>query len=257
MNEHMIEQLTRRIPEDLTIRDMAIYPHWITAASARYGLSCFYPVMPGVSLPPAPDGFDMKNPTPPSWNGENVRDKAKECLMKKDILSRSLGHALVNSALLEPENAFEGEAQFFYREKIKHKKTCCIGHFKQACEWRDSGWPVTIVELKPEPGDIHWDDASLRLKECDIVFITGLTLINGTFEQVLDMTPNATERVLFGPTVPFCDLWFDYGITAVGSTRIINPVMAAEFFNDGGSSIAHAPEGVLKKINMTRGDLCG
>lgn len=257
MNEQMIEKLLTRVPENATVKGISVYPHWVTALSLRYGLCCYIPSMPGIDLPAAPEGFGTMEPEIRLWEGQTVRRAAKDCLSSNDILSRSVGLALLNSALPDPELVFEGESQQFFNEKIKQTRTCCIGHFNQAREWRDSGFDVTIIELKPKPGDIHWNDAAPLLKECDIVFITGLTLVNDTFEKILELTPSAKERVLFGPSVPFCDLWFDYGITTVGSTRIMKPLEASDFFRNGGTSVSHVAEGVLMKINTTRGGLCG
>lgn len=257
MTGNIIEKILERIPCESEIMEISIYRHWITALSSRYGLCCYIPDSPGMDIPAAPENFDMSAPCMQEWKGHGVKEAATELLARNDILSRSVGLALLNSALPDPDGIFFGESQLFFEQKIKDSRSCFIGHFRQAEEWRKKGFPVTIVELDPEPGDIHWNDAASILGECDIVFITGVTLINDTFEKVVELTPKAKERILFGPTVPFCDLWFDYGITTVGSTRIIEPDVAQKFFSCGGSSVSRAPEGVLKKVNIMRGDLCG
>ncbi|WP_027360218.1 DUF364 domain-containing protein [Desulforegula conservatrix] len=257
MRKDMTEKLMARIHDNIEIWEISIFRHWIMALSAKYGLCCYIPDSPGIEMPPIPDGFDMANPQMESWEGRDVREAVAELLPQNDILSRSTGLALLNSVLPDPDGIYDGESQLFFEEKARHLKTCFIGHFRQAAEWREKGFPVTIVELDPKPGDIHWNDAAGVLGECDMVFITGLTLINDTFEQVIDLTPKAKERILFGPTVPFCDFWFDYGITTVGSTRILMPDLAREFFAANGSSVSRAPFGALKKVNISRGVLCG
>lgn len=257
MNRDIIEKLTALVPDHLTVSEIAVYSHWITACSERHGLCCYIPSMPGINLPAAPVETGNSGKAWEGLIGHKVKDAAKDCLYRPDFLSRSIGMALLNSALPEPPSVFTGEAQGFYSDRVKNAKTCCIGHFNQASEWRDQGLDVTIIELKPKPGDVHWDDSEPFLERADIVFITGLTLVNDTFETVIERTPNARERILFGPSVPFCDLWFDYGITAIGSTRIVKPNETAIFFGNGGTSVSNAPEGSLMKINRIRGDLCG
>lgn len=257
MNVDIIERLAALVPAHLTVSDIEVYPHWITALSKRYGLCCFIPAMPGIDLPAAPADAAGGSETWHDLIGRTVQDAARDCLYREDILSRSIGMALLNSALPDPPAVFTGEAQSFFNGRVKDAKTCCIGHFTQAREWRDQGFDVTIIELNPKPGDVPWDDSKPFLERADIVFITGLTLVNGTFDTVIERTPNARERVLFGPSVPFCDLWFDYGITAIGSTRIVQPFEAMDFFRNGGTSVARAPEGCLMKINRIRGELCG
>jgi uncharacterized protein (DUF4213/DUF364 family) len=82
---------------------------------------------------------------------------------------------------------------------------------------------------------------SPRSVDAEIVFITGLTLINGTFLEVLNRTPRAKYRVLLGPTVPCSPLFFDYGIHLIGSTLISDASLAIRYFQHGGTSIAKAP----------------
>jgi len=40
-----------------------------------------------------------------------------------------------------------------FTEMVKHCPSCFIGHFTQAEIWRARGYPVTIIELQPRPGD--------------------------------------------------------------------------------------------------------
>lgn len=257
MNHDIIEKLAALVPRHLRIREITVHPHWITALSSHHGLCCYIPVMQGIDIPARPPETREEALSWDDFIGGSVRNAVRQCLACGDILSRSIGIALLNSALPEPDQVFSGEAQQFYNDRVNRLKICCIGHFNQAREWRDHGHDVTIVELKPKPGDVHWNDSIPYLERCDVVFITGLTLINDTFETVIERTPKARERVLFGPSVPFCDLWFDYGITAIGSTRIVEPDSAIAFFRDGGTTVSRAPEGSLLKINRTRGKLCG
>jgi len=134
---------------------------------------------------------------------------------------------------------------------VKTMSSCFIGHFKEGAAWRDQGSPVTIVELEPRPGDVHWDDAGPALADAEIVFITGLTLINGTFQEVVDRTPKAKYRVLMGPTVPPSPVFYDYGIHLIGSTVVADLEKVVRYCQLGGTSIAKTPDGAIRKINIT------
>lgn len=246
MNTQMINRLAEQIPADAVVQEIAIYHHWVVAQTVDWGCSCFIPGAAACGLPVDAGRESDMNP----WIGKNAAEAAAELLSRGNALSRSTGIALLNSAVPRPAGMVPGSAESFYRSRYFEKKSCFIGHFRDTELLRDQGAPVTIVELCPQPGDIHWDDADEALAECDMVFITGLTLINDTFEQVIARTPNAAERILFGPTVPVSPLWFDHGITTVGSSLVKDPPALMTYFQRGGTSASRAPDGSIIKVNL-------
>ena len=159
--------------------------------------------------------------------------------------------ACLNGSLPLPTDIFTANAMDPFTEMVKHCPSCFIGHFTQAEIWRARGYPVTIIELQPRPGDIHWNDSKPALRQAEIVFITGLTLINDTFLEVVSRTPQAKYRVLLGPTVPCNPLFFDYGVHLIGSTLISDVDLAIRYCQHGGTSVRHAPPGALRRISLT------
>jgi hypothetical protein len=137
-----------------------------------------------------------------------------------------------------------------FSEQTKTQPSCFIGHFHDAAAWRDEGRPVSIVELAPRPGDIHWDDSHAVLSRAKLVFMTGLTLVNGTFGEVTRRTPNATTRVIMGPTVPLTPSLFKLGLHRLGTSRIMDVEKTLRYFGMGGGSIMYAPQGALQKVNL-------
>ena len=168
MKRGMIERFVNLLPEESIVQHIAIYPHWIAVLSVRHGLCCYIREMPGIDLPLLPDGAANEKEAGERFMGKTVREAARDALLQPDILSRSIGLALLNSALPEPCPLIEGEAQYLFSEKIRDAKTCCIGHFTQAREWREAGHDVTIIELNPRPGDVHWNDAAPFLAQSGI-----------------------------------------------------------------------------------------
>ena len=110
---------------------------------------------------------------------------------------------------------------------------------------------MTIIELQPRNGDIPWTDSKPALRDAEIVFITGLTLLNDTFLEVIDRTPQAKYRVLLGRTVPFYPLFFEYGVHLIGSTLISNADLAIRYCQHGGTSVRKSPPGALRRVNVT------
>ena len=201
---------------DLTARleDLQIYLNWIITKSHRYAISTFFRGMPGLT-----DSCNMN-----TWLGDclgrPVGEVIRELLASMETLRLAAGMSCLSSALPVPAGCFEGNAIDYFEKLCVTHRTCFIGHFAEGAVWRENGYPVDIIELFPRPGDVHWDHSHEVLAATEIVLMTGLTLINNTFREVIRRTPNASIRVIMGPTVPFSVQFFTEGIHfVVADTR--------------------------------------
>jgi uncharacterized protein len=245
LHPEILSRLLAELPSPAPcLRELHIQPRWIIACCERYAMSSAFRA-DGKS-----NGEEAKarlgNPL-----GRPVRAIAEQFAASEDVLELGLVEACLNASLPVPENLFEANALDLLGDLLPKCPSCFIGHFTQAEAWRAQGWPVNIIELNPGPGDIHWNDARPVLREAEIVFITGLTLLNGTFLEVLDRTPNAQYRVLLGPTVPCSPVLFEYGVHLIGSTFISDLPLLVEYFARGGGGIGRAPSGALRKVVLT------
>jgi hypothetical protein len=161
---------------------------------------------------------------------------------------RSAAIACLNSALPTPSGLVEGNALDLFAAKAQHTKTAVIGHFVEAALWRDAGYPVSVIELVPRPGDIHWNDAHAVLEAAELVLVTGLTLQNGTFTEVIRRTPNAQLRVLMGPSVPLSPSLLTY-VDVLGGALITDPPLLLTYFRRGGTTIRRTPPGAIRRVN--------
>ncbi|MGO8745699.1 MAG: Rossmann-like domain-containing protein [Thermoguttaceae bacterium] len=227
------------------LEDLQIYLNWIVTKSHRHAISTFFRGMPGLN-----DSCDMN-----TWLGgcigRPVGEVIRELLASTETLRVAAGMSCLSSALPVPPGCFEGNAIDCFEKLARTRRTCFIGHFQEGAAWREQGYPVNIIELFPQPGDIHWDQSHEVLAAAEIVLMTGLTLVNDTFREVIRRTPNASIRVIMGPTVPFSALFFSEGIHFVGSTLVDDVEKLAGYCRRGGGSIAHAPAGALRKVNLT------
>jgi hypothetical protein len=245
MNREILSRLLAELPQPVPrLHDLHISLHWVIAKCDRYALATF---------------LRVSNPLDPCYQtsylgdqlGRPVTEIADRFADSDDALRLGLINACLNGSLPLPQDLFEANAVDPFAEIIKHCRTCFIGHFPQAEIWRGQGHPVTIIELQPRNGDIPWTDSKPALRNAEIVFITGLTLLNDTFLEVLDRTPHAKYRVLLGRTVPFCPLFFEYGIHLIGSTQISDAGLALRYCQQGGTSVREAPPGALRRVNVT------
>ena len=245
INREILSRLLAQLPQPVPhLKDLHIFLHWVIADCDRYAMATFFrPYNAGDTCYQSSYLGDLL--------GRSVTEIAEMFADSDDALRLAAVKACLNGSLPLPKDIFEANAMDPFAEMVKHCPSCFIGHFTQAEIWRDQGHPVTIVELQPRPGDIHWNDSKPALRNAEIVFITGLTLINDTFLEVVSRTPHAKYRVLLGPTVPCNPLFFDYGVHLIGSTLISDVGLAIRYCQHGGTSVRTAPLGALRRVSQT------
>lgn len=88
------------------------------------------------------------------------------------------------------------------------------------------------------------------LPECDLMIISGTTLINGSIDQLLAWCANAREIVLVGSSTPMlADAFAGTGVTALAGSWW-NPALKAEMFKKLSLScgISHLKAMMIKKL---------
>jgi len=245
VDREILSKLVARLPAPpVRLDDLHIFTHWVIARAAR-------PAMATLFRAHAPDSRGERDTYLGDLIGRPVSEIALGFADTADPLRLAVTMACLNATLPLPDGLFEVNAIAPFAGLARKHPTCFIGHFHEAEAWRGQGYPVNIVELLPRPGDVHWRDSHAVLREAEIVFITGLTLINGTFREVVDRTPKAVYRILLGPTVPCSPVLFDYGVHWIGATLVADAALAIRYCQLGGTSIAKAPPGALCKVNLT------
>ncbi|HTS16151.1 MAG TPA: DUF364 domain-containing protein [Verrucomicrobiae bacterium] len=245
INREILSKLLAQLPQpEPHLKHLHIFLHWVIANCNRPGMATLF-------RPPDTGETCYESSYLGDLIGKPVTEIAETFADSTDPLRLALVKSCLNGSLPLPRDLFEANAVDPFADMIKQCPSCFIGHFNQAEIWRDQGHPVTIIELQPRPGDIHWNDSRPALREAEIVFITGLTLINGTFLEVLTRTPRAKYRVLLGPTVPCNPLFFDYGVHLIGSTLIADFGLTIRYCQHGGTTVRKAPTGALRRVNLT------
>jgi hypothetical protein len=224
------------------IEEIHLFEHWIVIKAGRHEMSTRF----------KPTGELIE--TQDTWLGDligrSAADIAREYLASADVLRIAAGMACLKCVIPHVKEYHKNSAMDHFSEETKTRPSCFIGHFEEAAKWRDQGRPVSIVELTPRSGDIHWDDSRAVLAEAELVFMTGLTLVNGTFGEVVRRTPLASRRIVMGPTVPLTTALFKLGVHWAGTSRIVDAPLALRYFGMGGGSIKYAPPGALQKVNI-------
>ncbi len=108
------------------------------------------------------------------------------------------------------------------------KETCQKLHVFEKNPWLAK--EVGMEELQPE------SLARDILPHCNVLIITGVTLVNHTLEPILKWSTRAREMVLVGPTASlYPEPLFQKGVTTIGGIRINDADKVMEIISQGGS----------------------
>ena len=244
----IIAELLDTVPDDgQVVEDIHVYTNWVLTRARRHALNSIFYGVPGLDEPCHSQTW------PGDCIGQSAKGVAESLLASRDALRLAAGMSLLNASLLLPDGLFDGNAIEVCAPLARRMRTVFIGHFVEGAQWHNSGWPVDIVEFLPRSGYIHWDESHAVLERAELVLISGLTLVNGHFHEVVRRCPKAI-RVLLGPTVPPSPVFFNHGIHLVGSSLVADAEEAINYCRMGGDSIACAPEGVIRKVNLAHLD---
>ena len=134
------------------------------------------------------------------------------------------GMAAINSLIeVDEQYCFEMNATDLLVEKGKGKKVALIGHFPFVPRLRQVAEELWVIERNPSPGDFTEEGAETLMPQADVVGITGTAFTNHTIEKLLGLCNRDAYVVILGGTAPLSPVLFDYGVSAVSGTKVVDP----------------------------------
>ncbi len=136
---------------------------------------------------------------------------------------RSIGFATINALLEVDQSACtDGNAEDIIVEQGRGRRIAIVGHFPFVPRARRAAEVCWVLELEPGPDDLPAALAPEILPQADVVAVTAMTLLNGTFEDLIGLcAPDAFVLVL-GPTTPLSPILFEYGVSAISGTVVLD-----------------------------------
>ena len=98
-----------------------------------------------------------------------------------------------------------------------------IGHLHGPEDMRKKARQVYIIERSPQQGDYPDSACDFILPQCDIVLITGSSIINKTLPHLLELCRDA-YTILTGPSVPLCPELLDLGLDRIAGMAVTKRV---------------------------------
>ncbi len=149
-------------------------------------------------------------------------------------LEAGIGLAAINSLVeVDEGNCVELNAGDLLVERGRDKKVALVGHFPFVPALREAAARLWVIELSPQPGDVHAEEVGAVVPQADIVAITGSAFINHTIEGLLVLCQPQSFVVVLGPTTPLSPVLFDYGADVVSGTRVVEPELALRCLSEG------------------------
>lgn len=145
----------------------------------------------------------------------------------------AFGMAAVNLLLPPPAEATTRKAQELIMDRGRGKRVAIVGHFPFVERMGGAFADLWVIEKEPRPGDRPEQEAEALLPQADVVAMTGTTLLNGSCERLLRLCRPDAFTLMLGPSTPFAPSLFDWGLQALGGTRVNNPDLAAEGVLEG------------------------
>ncbi|WMJ84001.1 Rossmann-like domain-containing protein [Oscillospiraceae bacterium LTW-04] len=212
----LYDTLLHGLPENVTVSQTVSGAFW-TLAEADNGGTGLAMTTSGDTFPPMyPGGI----------KGMPLKDAAKAA-KSWNLLEAGFGVAAMNAAYntLDRMNTLDCEEPYdnYSTEglNITGKTVGVIGHLKMPSHILRDAKQVYILERHPKEGDYPDSACDLLLPKCDIVIITGSSLVNKTLPHLLELCKNA-YTILTGPTVPMCPELLNCGIDRLAGLVVTN-----------------------------------
>ena len=129
------------------------------------------------------------------------------------LMEASIGMATINALLSVNERWWvDLNAEEVIATHGQGKKVALIGHFPFIPRLQGRVGELWVIEKEPRGDDLPVGAADELLPQADVIAITGTTLINHSFEDLMTIrNPEALVLVL-GPSTPLSPVLFDHGV---------------------------------------------
>jgi len=212
----VIDTLLDDFDADAPVAQVVVGAYWTAVAldtePPRGGLASSLKGHPHTSGPPLPAAGHLET--------HSARELA-EWLRSDRVAEASVGMAAYNALLDIDESAcVEVNASEVILERCAGRRVAVVGHFPFVGDVAAKAASCQVLELRPRPGDLPAERADEVLPEADIVALTGTSLLNGTFDHLIDLCRPEAFVILLGASAPLTPRLFRHGVDAVAGTRV-------------------------------------
>jgi len=145
----------------------------------------------------------------------------------KSLLETSVGFATINALLdVDLDTCVEVNAADVIAERGAGRNVAIVGHFPFIPHIRTIAKTLWVLELRPREDDLPASMAADVLPQADVIALTGTSLLNHTFEELIALCRRDAFVVMLGGTTPLSPVLFEYEVDAVAGTLLADPAAA-------------------------------
>jgi uncharacterized protein (DUF4213/DUF364 family) len=159
----------------------------------------------------------------------SARDLA-ELARSERSMEAAIGMATINALLpFQEEQWVNLNADEVIARHGAGKQVALIGHFPFIPQLRERVGKLWVLEQQPRGEDLPASEAAEVIPQADVVAITGTTLINHTFDDVMALCRPEAVILVLGPSTPLSPILFDYGVDLLSGSVVeaVEPVLGA------------------------------
>jgi len=224
---NIIDTLIASLAEDTPVRSVQVGAHWTVVCSRHCGMAA-------TLASNHPHGHAQVRDV--GRLHQKSAHELAELARSEELMEASIGMAAINSLLeVDESRAVEMNASEALTNRGRGKNVALVGHFPFIPQLRQAVGQLWVIEQNPADDDYPAEAAVDLIPQADIVAITSSALINHTLDGLLALCAPQATVMLLGPSTPLSPILFDYGITMLSGTRVINEAAVLRTVGQGAS----------------------
>lgn len=222
--ENILDTLPKQI---IPVRKVIIGVHWTLVSSKYCGLG-------STLVGEGPHGHSQVRDV-----GVLHQKSAQELahwILSDNLLEASVGIAALNSLIEVDENQLEqvNAADVIARES-RDKNLVVVGHFPFVDRVKTLAKNCWVIEKRPFGDDFPEVASQEFIPQADVIAITGTAFINHSMAGLLSLCRPESLVMVLGPSTPLSPLLFNYGISFLSGSRVIDEDAALITIQQGAS----------------------
>jgi uncharacterized protein (DUF4213/DUF364 family) len=136
-----------------------------------------------------------------------------ELARSQSSMETAIGMAAINALLpLHADKWVDLNAEDVIAEYGAGNKVAIVGHFPFIPRLRQRVGDLWVLEQQPRGRDLPAAAASEVVPQADVLAITGTTLINHTFDELMALRRPEALVLVLGPSTPLSPVMFENGV---------------------------------------------
>lgn len=243
--QYILKAILDNLKSDVQIKEVRIGLHWTAVISRFCGLSS---TMAGEHC--VHEGAEEI--TPASLTDMTAMEIAQYSF-SDDISKASLGLAAINSLnKIDESQTIDVNAGDLLLKHGQNKNVSVIGHFPFTDALKKVAKNLWVIEKRSIEGDYPEHSAKEFLPISDIIAISSTTLINHTLQELLELCPQNSLKMLLGPTTPMSEVIFDFGIDIISGSKVTDLNTTLKHISEGSNFRQLKRTGSIKLFTMMK-----